>query len=134
MTAPAAPWSREAAACCPRAWSRCAAAVIGAPVHRLDGDGRVIAAGLSNYASTDIERIKGRRTGEIAAILGCKDSDEIIHRDNLVIMGRDAGINHRFTNRAHPGIVARAWQARQSRRPGRTDNHPAGESRWNAPR
>ena len=62
---------------------------IGAPVHCLDGDGRVIAAGLSNYASTDIERIKGRRTGEIAAILGCKDSDEIIHRDNLVIMGRD---------------------------------------------
>ena len=49
----------------------------------------MIAAGLSNYASTDIERIKGRRTGEIAAILGCKDSDEIIHRDNLVIMGRD---------------------------------------------
>jgi glutamate 5-kinase len=62
---------------------------IGAPVHCLDGDGRVIAAGLSNYASADIERIKGRRTGEIAAILGCKDSDEIIHRDNLVIMGRD---------------------------------------------
>ena len=62
---------------------------IGAPVHCLDKDGRVIAAGLSNYASADIERIRGHRTGEIAAILGCKDSDEIIHRDNLVIMGRD---------------------------------------------
>jgi glutamate 5-kinase len=65
---------------------------VGAPVHCLDQGGTVIAAGLSNYASADIERIKGKKTREIAAILGGKDSDEIIHRDNLVIMGREGGL------------------------------------------
>jgi len=62
---------------------------VGAPVHCLDASGTVIAAGLSNYSSADIEQIKGRKTREIEEILGFKDSDEVIHRDNLVIMGRD---------------------------------------------
>ena len=63
--------------------------VVGAPVHCLDRSGRVIAAGLSNYAASDIERIKGHKTNEIAAILGCKDHDEIIHRDNLVLLDQE---------------------------------------------
>lgn len=62
---------------------------VGASVHCLDRSGAVIGAGLCNYASSDIERIKGRKTQEIEGVLGFKDSDEIIHRDNLVIMGRD---------------------------------------------
>ncbi len=62
---------------------------VGAPVHCLDQSGAVIAAGLSNYTAEDIGRIKGKKTSEIGEILGCKDSDEVIHRDNLVIMGRD---------------------------------------------
>ena len=62
---------------------------VGAPVHCLDRQGTVIAAGLSNYGAADIERIKGRRTGEIAAILGTKDTDEVIHRDNLVVLERE---------------------------------------------
>jgi glutamate 5-kinase len=62
---------------------------VGAPVHCLDRNGAMIAAGLSNYGAADIERIKGKKTSEIAALLGCKDSDEVIHRDNLVVMGRD---------------------------------------------
>jgi glutamate 5-kinase len=62
---------------------------VGAPVHCLDRSGAMIAAGLSNYTAADIERIKGKKTHEIAALLGCKDSDEVIHRDNLVVMGRD---------------------------------------------
>ncbi len=62
---------------------------VGAPIHCLDHHGDVIAAGLSNYSSTDIDRIKGRKTREIREILGFNDSDEIIHRDNLVIMGQD---------------------------------------------
>ena len=35
---------------------------VGAPVHCLDVDGTVIAAGLSNFSSADLERIKGRKT------------------------------------------------------------------------
>jgi len=62
---------------------------VGSPVHCLDRTGVLIAAGLSNFSAVDIERIKGRKTHEIATILGTKDADEVIHRDNLVVMGRD---------------------------------------------
>jgi glutamate 5-kinase len=59
---------------------------VGAPVQCLDLEGTVVAAGLSNYGSGDLERIRGRKTREIAGILGRKDHDEVIHRDNLVLM------------------------------------------------
>jgi len=41
--------------------------------------------GLSNYASAELEQIKGLHSGEIEARLGYKDYDEVIHRDNLVM-------------------------------------------------
>jgi len=41
--------------------------------------------GLSAYASGDIERIAGHKSGEIAAILGYRGRNEIIHRDDLVL-------------------------------------------------
>jgi len=41
--------------------------------------------GLSAYASGDIQRIAGHKSGEIAAILGYRGRDEIIHRDDLVV-------------------------------------------------
>jgi glutamate 5-kinase len=41
--------------------------------------------GLSAYASGDICRIAGHKSGEIAAILGYRGRDEIIHRDDLVL-------------------------------------------------
>ncbi len=63
---------------------------VGAPVHCLDRDGRVIAAGLSNYAASDIERIRGCKTHEIETILGGKDHDEVIHRDNLVLLDQES--------------------------------------------
>jgi glutamate 5-kinase len=44
--------------------------------------------GLSAYASTDISRIAGHRSGEIADILGYRGRDEIIHRDDLVVTGK----------------------------------------------
>jgi len=50
-----------------------------------DPDGRMIARGLSNYASADVERIRGRRTAEIRAMLGAAAYDEVVHRDNLVV-------------------------------------------------
>jgi glutamate 5-kinase len=59
---------------------------VGAPVKCLDEKGVAIATGLVNYGSTDIEKLRGARTNEIETILGFKDSDEIIHRDNLVIL------------------------------------------------
>jgi glutamate 5-kinase len=41
--------------------------------------------GLSAYSSADIRRIAGHKSGEIAAILGYRGRDEIIHRDDLVV-------------------------------------------------
>jgi glutamate 5-kinase len=41
--------------------------------------------GLSAYASGDIQRIAGHKSGEIAAILGYRGRNEIIHRDDLVV-------------------------------------------------
>jgi glutamate 5-kinase len=41
--------------------------------------------GLSAYASADIQRIAGHKSGEIEAILGYRGRDEIIHRDDLVL-------------------------------------------------
>ncbi len=50
----------------------------------LDQAGNQIARGLVNYSASEIERIKGKRSSDIEGILGYKDFDEVIHRDNLV--------------------------------------------------
>ncbi|HOZ45377.1 MAG TPA: glutamate 5-kinase [Candidatus Hydrogenedentes bacterium] len=59
---------------------------VGDAVQVVDGTGREVAAGLVNYASVDIERIKGRKSDELEQVLGRRDFDEVIHRDNLVIL------------------------------------------------
>jgi glutamate 5-kinase len=59
---------------------------VGDPVQCLDEKDMVIATGLSNYNAADLGRIMGVKTVQIEEILGYKDSDEVIHRDNLVII------------------------------------------------
>ncbi len=49
-------------------------------------NGVVVAQGLSNYGSEALQRIKGLHTAEIAEVLGYKDYDEVVHRDNLVLV------------------------------------------------
>jgi glutamate 5-kinase len=49
------------------------------------GDGAEVARGLSAYSNADAERIRGRKSGEIEALLGYRGRDEMIHRDDLVI-------------------------------------------------
>ena len=51
----------------------------------VDTDGVEIARGLVNYNSDEAERIKGQSTESIADILGYREDDELIHRDNLVV-------------------------------------------------
>ena len=48
-------------------------------------DGAIVARGLSNYASSDVQRIRGKRTSDVRALLADAAYDEIVHRDNLVI-------------------------------------------------
>ena len=45
-----------------------------------------IGRGLTNYSSEEIEKIKGCSTSHIARVLGYKLYDEVIHRDNMVIL------------------------------------------------
>jgi len=48
-------------------------------------DGQTIARGLSNYTATDIEKIRGKKSTEVRALLAEGAYDEVIHRDNLVL-------------------------------------------------
>ena len=52
----------------------------------LVGPDGPIGKGLTNYGSRELDRIMGRKTDEIAAILGHKSFDEVVHRDNLVLL------------------------------------------------
>jgi glutamate 5-kinase len=58
----------------------------GDPVVVRGPDGRALARGLSAYTSVDAERIAGHRSDEIETILGWRGRDEIIHRDDLVLL------------------------------------------------
>jgi len=54
---------------------------------RIKGpDGREFARGLSNYSSAETARIKGLKTSQIEAALGCKYYDEVVHRDNMALL------------------------------------------------
>jgi len=46
----------------------------------------IIGRGLVNYSSDEIQKIKGLKTVEIEKVLGYKDYDEVIHRDNLTMV------------------------------------------------
>jgi len=52
----------------------------------FDQRGKEFARGLTNYSSGEVTRIQGLKTGEIESRLGYKDHDEVVHRDNLVIL------------------------------------------------
>jgi glutamate 5-kinase len=45
-----------------------------------------LARGLSAYGSADAVRIAGHRSEEIETILGWRGRDEMIHRDDLVLL------------------------------------------------
>lgn len=59
---------------------------VGDAVYCIDETGQRVAKGLVNYSSCEIKLIKGKKSSEIEKILGYKSSDEVIHRDNLVIL------------------------------------------------
>jgi glutamate 5-kinase len=52
----------------------------------LVGDGREFARGLVNFDAGELRRIRGAKTRDIVTRLGYKSFDEVIHRDNLVIL------------------------------------------------
>jgi glutamate 5-kinase len=52
----------------------------------IDEIGMEVARGLTSYSSEEIRKIVGAKTADIERILGYKYSDEVIHRDDLVIV------------------------------------------------
>jgi glutamate 5-kinase len=55
-------------------------------VRIVDPHGREFARGLAEYAAEEITRIKGLRTTEVERTLGYKSTDEVVHRDDLVLL------------------------------------------------
>ena len=51
-----------------------------------DAEGREFARGIVNYEAREVARIMGAKTGDIERILGYRVVDEVIHRDDLVIL------------------------------------------------
>jgi glutamate 5-kinase len=67
------------------------AGVVGCEGGFADGDpvvvvhrGRQIAKGLTNYSADQVRQIMGKKSSEIAGLLGGKIFDEVIHRNNMV--------------------------------------------------
>jgi len=58
---------------------------VGDCVTCVDLAGNTFARGLVKYSSGQLDRIKGLKTSQIESVLGHKDYDEVIHRDDLVI-------------------------------------------------
>ncbi len=58
----------------------------GDSVRLVDGSGREVARGLVNYPSADVEKILRAKTTEIEPRLGYKSLDEVVHRDDLVVL------------------------------------------------
>jgi glutamate 5-kinase len=58
----------------------------GDTVSVLAPDGSEIARGITAYSDQDASRILGQRSSAIEGILGFRGRDEIIHRDDLVIL------------------------------------------------
>ena len=55
-------------------------------VSLVDAEGVELGRGIVNYPAADVLKVKGRHSYEIPHLLGYKVADEIIHRDNLVLL------------------------------------------------
>lgn len=60
--------------------------VAGDLVKICTSDGATIAKGLVNYTAVEVRLLKGCRSAEIVKILGARQFDEVVHRDNLVVL------------------------------------------------
>ena len=56
-------------------------------VRCVDPAGREFARGLVNYSAAELEKIKGLHSAGIESVLGYKLTEEVIHRDDLVLTG-----------------------------------------------
>jgi glutamate 5-kinase len=62
--------------------------VAGDPVDLVDEKGHTVARGLVNFDATELPPLLGRSTRELAKQLGTAYEREVVHRDDLVVLGR----------------------------------------------
>lgn len=60
----------------------------GDPVLIRNSIGETLGVGIVNYRASDLEKVMGRSSKEMERILGFKWEDEIVHRNNLVLISR----------------------------------------------
>lgn len=58
----------------------------GDAVYCVDATSHRFAQGLVNYSAAELKAIRGQHTSTIETMLGYRASDEVIHRDNLVLL------------------------------------------------
>ena len=58
----------------------------GDTIRVVSPESKPLAVGLTGYASADLARLCGRQSGEIEALLGYTYGDEIIHRNNMILL------------------------------------------------
>mgnify|MGYP001259414573 CR=1 FL=1 len=58
----------------------------GDTVRVLDEKGRELARGITSYSSADLTRLRGRHSDDIESLLGYDYGDEVIHRNDLVLL------------------------------------------------
>ena len=64
--------------------------VAGDPVDLVDEKGHTVARGLVNFDAAELPPLLGRSTRELAKELGTAYEREVVHRDDLVVLGRRA--------------------------------------------
>ncbi len=62
---------------------------IGECVRCVAPDGTEFARGLVSYSAAELARINGLHSKQIAAVLGYKTTDEVIHRNDLVLTDKE---------------------------------------------
>jgi glutamate 5-kinase len=62
-----------------------------------DTEGTQIGCGITNYSSSDIGIIRGAKSDKIAGLLNFDYGPEVVHRNNLALMEREATSAHRQT-------------------------------------
>jgi len=62
--------------------------VAGDPVELIDENAHAVARGLVNYDAAELPALLGRSTHDLQAALGPGYHREVVHRDDLVLLGR----------------------------------------------
>jgi glutamate 5-kinase len=52
----------------------------------VDEEGRRVACGIANYSSREVMAVRGLQSRQIEAALGYAYGQEVVHRDNLVLL------------------------------------------------